>query len=230
MNCEIIIHVGLPRAGSTFIQKRIFKKLDSNKFNIAGTHFGGFNFNTYVDKNKVNIFTKESLSTLRRSNNGECRYEIANRLKRLYPDAKILYVYRDTDEFIKSLYNLTVQEGYIYPYENFCYTIAKFNNKFCNLLYYSHLCDLFDNVHICMFKDLKKNPKLFVKDILDFIGIDITNDIDYSRINASWNDKTIKNALYANRYFKSIWNKNALLPRKLNPYAIKYGFYKRGFK
>ena len=219
---DLIIHVGLPRSGSTFIQKKIFKRLNMDKYYIRGTNFGGLNIETPIKKDKINIFTKESLSNIRRSYDKNCRFKNIDRLKILFPDAKILFIHRDDTSFRKSIYKMMIQEGYHRSYEEFIEKIKKMNHYLSNDIYYDKLVDNFDCVKRIEFKLLLENKKRFVEEIYDFIGCDIIDGIDMHPINKSWNDNRTENARSLNRYFKSTWNKHALLPRKLNPYAFIY--------
>ena len=179
---NIVIHVGLHRTGTTFLQNEIFPKLQ------------GVNYKVYHDqteyilsKDKINLISCESLSgspTTWIKYNFTIRDLLAKGLKAEFPNAKIIVGFRDKEKWAKSIYGQAVKQGRVYiNYESW---YKKFDKKHLDFEGYLHLLNsLFENVYVYYLEDLQKDPDSFVKNMCNFIGVN-TPLFKNKKLNRSW--------------------------------------------
>lgn len=191
---NLFIHVGLPKTGTTFLQKNVFPYLDVN-YIPEYTKFGNLDRRILTfayQADKPILISDEYLygriiSSQQKANN----VTILKRLKRLYPNAKIIICFREKKSWLKSIYNQfrkhmsrnVLVKNFDDWYNNY------FDDEALNFTNYKNLAkELFDEVLILHYEDLVKDPDNFVKNIADFIGVDMPN-YDKSRVNPSWKEK-----------------------------------------
>ena len=131
-NYNIYIHVGFHRTGSTFLQTEFFPNIPNsnyiNQFDIIEelasiTTTDGFIWenteikeNTFksliekLDSTKINIISAEALSGYPFSKSIN-RSLVFNRIKTMFPEAKIILGIRSQDKLIQSFYSLYIREG-----------------------------------------------------------------------------------------------------------------------
>lgn len=215
-NKKIIIHVGLPRTGTTFLQKEFFPKI-KNAF-----VYGPFNkylcISSKFEHDKINIISDELLSIDCLLDRIEQREEVLLRLKILFPSAKIIFVLRDKESFQKSFYSEYIKWGGTKPYYDwYIDSINKNPNVFDFSQYVTLINSLFDEVLILDYTEFIENKKVFLKKICDFIDVDIPQyrDIKY---NVRLDDRTIKRWRRINKHFKfGDYENQDKKPSYLNP-------------
>ena len=132
-----IIHIGMARAASTFLQNRVFPLVsDFQYFGVETTQYSApFQRLLYLDEslyqpqeimrseavtagaNKLlsnELFTGQSLFLI--SGN---RTRTAKRLKKMYPNAEIVLILRNQVSLLESLYALSVYAGHTHTPEEF---------------------------------------------------------------------------------------------------------------
>jgi hypothetical protein len=139
---DIYLHIGYMKCASTFLQSRIFKKLEQEgKVNYLGPYVSkemrtiykylctvdGFTYDEdYVmgllrDQLKPgkNIISSEGMvgSLFYKAQNN---IEIARRLKSLFPEAKVLVMVRNQYDLLISLYSHFIREGASISLHEFC--------------------------------------------------------------------------------------------------------------
>jgi len=218
---RVVIHTGLPRCGSTFLQKQIFPKLEN--VSVFGANTIPFDFKTKLSDRNLNMISDESLSgvsaTLRPYDTG-CN--IAKSLQKLYPNAKIIVVFRNKQKWIKSLYAQYIKLGGIEPYEKWHHCFENSNSNLDFDEYKTCLKDLFSNVLCCEFEKLKQDSKGFVNEICDFIGVK-TPKYENKAYNIRLNESSMNRWRQLNKLFMSYSNPPGILPRSFNPiHLFKY--------
>ena len=142
-------------------------------------------------------------------------YVTSNRLKVLFPNAKIIVCTRDKNEMIKSLYSQYIKEGGILTFE-------KFKTSFFNMNrldyddYINHLKHLFgkENVYVTSMEKLKQNHREFVEGICSFIGA-IVPEYTNKKLNVSYTPNQLKVQRILNYFFKTNLNPYGLPPKML---------------
>ncbi|MFW6134893.1 MAG: sulfotransferase [Elusimicrobiota bacterium] len=221
MDTDIFIHVGLHKTGTTFLQKEIFPKLENcNYIDKAKLE------NITIEQGKINLISREGLSVspdkfkLKRSIKPEARFVTAERLKLLFPDAKIIVGVRDKESWINSLYKERVKgEGFITKDEY----VKNLDKDFLDFdKYINHLEKLFSDVYVYKFEQLKDEPDRFVKGICNFIGVEVPR-YSLETHNKGYTERQIKTILNLDKILSHIFGD--FVARKLHVllrYAIDY--------
>jgi hypothetical protein len=118
---KIYIHIGLHKTGSTFLQKRLFPALPVNlitgvdiKYISDSEQFVPEVFLELIEKRKKSaefadtVISQEGFSGSSDGNPARDPFRIAERLKAVFDDAKIIIVTRKPDDYIRSLYAFRV--------------------------------------------------------------------------------------------------------------------------
>ena len=227
---NLLFHIGYHKTGTSFIQQQIFEKnncfrrVNQYDINRALIYPGPFHFdeksaksfiNSVNRDDAINVYSNERLSGGPHSGGRDAK-EIADRIKLIAPNAKVLIVVREQISAISSSYNqyiravgsLSIAE-YLNPttkrdLERF----RKEHFEYHHLV--SHYIELFgrENVLCIPFEVLVTKSNLFVNTILDFVKLSTLNrknvleNIDYKPINESLNHKQI----ILKRYFNPFIN------------------------
>jgi len=186
------IHVGYPKTASTWFYKNFLifvkniKVYDRKLIRKCFMEPDAFSFN--VDKIKELFETNDKIDRwlsddilLGRLRLGGVRgfitKEMANRLKLVFPDAKIILFIRNQIDILASAYLQYVKSGGNYGINRFFYS-EKYYGKEANRLilldtdyflydkvfeYYFNLFGT-ENVHIFLYEDLAENPQKFISD------------------------------------------------------------------
>lgn len=161
---DIIIHIGLHKTATTFLQKDIFP------------YVRGYNFIYYFDFKKSYKYSKkiiisdETLSgTPFFNKDPNVRFDIAGKLKLLFPEARILLVLREKEGWVKSLYGEYVRKGGYCSFNTFK---KNFNKGWLEYhKYIDYLKNTFNDLYVCYYEDLRFNHYKFVKNICFWIGV-----------------------------------------------------------
>jgi len=134
-----------------------------------------FMMNIKVPKDRITILSCEGLSGHPGFNFNECnREKIAKRLHTLFPYAKIILVTRKEDAWVRSLYKQYVNMGGSSPYDK--WRQNNFDERYLDFEgYIKYLRNIFDEVLVLDFQSLKDNPHEFIKNICDFMNVNVPN-------------------------------------------------------
>ena len=106
---NIVLHIGLHKTGTTFLQKEVFPKILNanllvNKYQVC---------QLFIDNDKLNIISGEgfSLSMAHWGYTESQRYETLDHLKKLFPTAKIIVGVRNKESWLKSCYAQYIKTG-----------------------------------------------------------------------------------------------------------------------
>lgn len=214
---QVYIHVGYPKNASTMLQTDIFpnipgmfycgRRYDSatafvSKELESAIHSISFKDSIDYDADKVRTQIMGALNEMVPEADGKVlisweafthnvadRGLIAERLKNLFPAAKILFVIRNQLDSIESMYHFLVAQGggninpaygrpsvrslkaWLSDQEDFVYRSYLETLKYDEM--YSLYAKLFtaENVKVMLFEDLKNSPQLFLGELGAFLGI-----------------------------------------------------------
>ena len=170
---KIFIHVGLHRTGTTFLQQHVFPKLNVNYIHVDAKDIMK---KADIKDGQINLLSSEYFSgaplDFKNPNYGaDDRFDIAYKLKQLYPDAEIILVLRIKEDWKRSLYQQYIKsKGYI-SREHFD---EKFDNEFLEYnTYITYLEKLFGTmkVNVLVYEDLKLDYGRFVEKICRIICV-----------------------------------------------------------
>jgi len=242
---KIFVHVGLHKTGTTFLQEEIFSKLKNVNYihqprtflqkdiysKVPKVRVSFFKpdktlddipeFEPNLSSDKINIISRESLSGAPSVGyiDGDVRYTIADRIKKNYPDSKIIVGLREKNSWLYSSYGQYVRSGGTFSYNDWFEKV--FDHKYLDFDgYIDYLEELFDDVYVYKLEELKSNTKVFVNNLCDFIGVNIPK-YELRVHNKGFDEKQMKLARFLNKFYRSRLNPRGIIFRHiLNPRKI----------
>jgi len=209
---SILIHIGLPKTGTTWLQTSVFNT-------ISNTHFVGPNKTIIhllsknneepdIDQLKKDFFNTEKniiysdpeLSGLISFewNDGNNTGLIAKRLKNIFPEAKILILLRNQIDFLASGYAYYIRKGGTYKFSKYFQKIKNEESGFSlDYLKYNNIIEIYseiygkDNVKVFLYEELKNN----IDGFLDNLSVSFALNIDKSIIDFSKKNQRLRKGL-----------------------------------
>lgn len=223
-----LIHLGYHKTATTWLQRHFFPK--HPQIDFIGEHKElsplliaphGFDFegkiaqNFFYPKleqafkeNKVPVISAERLSGNPHSGGYDSK-EIADRLKEVFSDAKILIMIRHQPEAILSNYKQYIKMGgictlkeYMFPPQEGRIPLFKLDNfKYHRLAnYYAKLFGK-ENIKIIPYEKFLFHPQLFLEELSGFLGIDASISFPFQeKVNQSPSDAAILLKRKVNRW------------------------------
>lgn len=205
---KTVIHIGYHKTASTFLQNNLFPYIDVNYAFMANRNRDILNnietkdfkielHNEYMNelfgekKYNVDLISHEALSGFPDGKRPEASFIIADNLKKIYPDAKILIVLRNQFDYILSFYTYRVAvKGE--EYRSFKIFLKKAEKKglFKKMIYHElvdYYIKLFghENILLIPMEVLRSDENTFLKDITNFIGVPLPKIISNTPRNVS---------------------------------------------
>lgn len=210
-----LIHIGYQKCGSTFFQKSVFPSLKEAELTVSSDFVqalmyyddpvyadycldDGLTVQAEKNTDKIQIFSSEIITHRYHS-----FVRVADRLKRLSPDAKILAVIRNQPSFLRSAYMHRILWGHGCTFERFMNNLAMDEGAMFGINYYRYLSEYierFDNVKVVLFEQLFTEEKL--QEIMRFVGIP-EGPLPFDRnrrLNPNYSPFTHRIALTINKY------------------------------
>lgn len=248
---QILIHIGHPRCGSTFLQQVFFPQLPVDIMNRWGEDQSKLNMEIYdlvrskeycselflnwikskIDKNYTKlVISQETLGW------DENAYDTCKNLHETFPNAKILIIIRNQFDFIISNYCFKVTTGAFHESRNFIEYIEYLDGiGYFKMLEYdrliSYYMDLFgkNNVQILPLEMLYKDPFSFYHKIMKYISIDkkIPLDLNKALVNQSFkNQKVIAKMIKLNKLFAKFYDQfKAINPSIYWDNKVRFCYY-----
>lgn len=234
-----IIHIGCPKAGSTFLQHYFsehpdidYDAMDFEDFKRTG------HLNESIADKKVTapfrVLSEEAFSVagIKVERVGVTYQELpdvqqhqlntARRLHQLFPNAKILMVVRSFETLIPSLYSQYVVKGYRSDFETFLKEYeSAFSEQFNYDFLYQTYVDVFgeSNVLLLPYEMLKESSSKFISIIEDYFGLSNYEFISKS-VNKSLSERSIPLVLAASKLI--FWSTKLLPKTKRIKVQMKY--------
>lgn len=213
---DVCFHIGLQKTGTTFLQRSLFSKIDQPDFMYVDGHdhpqiFNSFRFQdpVYFDqelrrqqitalasgRSKL-LISFEDLSG-HPYNAAQARSVIADKIKRCFPNAKIIFFIRRQDSFAVSSYLQTVNGGNSYSLKEYYSTVFDMNHHdrfICPTLDYflyskfvDHLVSLFgkSNCFILPYERFKNENAEVISELLKFLDV----QLDYKPVAEKQNEQ-----------------------------------------
>jgi len=192
---DLFVHIGPSKCGTSFLSEYVFSNLKGFYHNAGGEDI----FTTYIDRSKPAIIRQDlTVIAFLPGFKKENRFVIIRNLYTLFPDAKIILGLREKNSWIKSLYGQYIKNG----------GRLKYNEWYNNILnkdaldfdsYINYIKKHFSDVYIYHFEDIKKDINKFVKDMCDFMNVDVP-PFENINPNPKWSNKQIKIARFLNKF------------------------------
>ncbi|MGH7197664.1 MAG: sulfotransferase family protein [Candidatus Omnitrophota bacterium] len=253
MKQELYLHIGYPKTGTTFLQSEVFPKA------------AGLNYVNYLDmlediskilKQDEYSFNADKVREVfeKRFRPGKnllsqenfvgdfyrCRLLnsklVADRLKRLFPEARIIITLRNQYDLIESLYRQYLQSGGLKKFREFVgfdgddfeesylhwglnVNIGNFN--FLNpVRYYESLFGK-DRLLVLPYELLKRDPGAFMRKLFSWIGVEAPAGLNNVLHNPGYGARQAAVARFFNRFLKSKLNEGSIIPDVRLPFTGK---------
>ena len=146
-----IVHIGLHKTGSSFLQKHIFSKME-------------------------NVYSHEGLSGAAVVLlDAYCDRELlANGIKGKYGDVKIILVLRDKEDWLRSCYAQSIKNSNKFFHSFDFWSKHIFKKELLDFDSYVELLNsLFSEVLVLQYEELRDSPETFIQKIFDFTGQEV---------------------------------------------------------
>jgi len=225
---EIVLHVGMHKTGTTFLQWNVFHFIDANY--LWHVFYKSWlkdllNISKDVDyerikhklkkilsTEKVNIISEENIYTYQFTKEDD-RFARLERIKKVFPKAKIIFGTRKKEENLVSWYVEYVADGGVLDYHGF---LEKHMNldKLDYEPYIKKLIELYgkENVFVYSMDELRKDQDLLIKKICKFIDVESPKKYRHEPARVGYGLNLLKISLFLNRFFKTPLNKKGVIP------------------
>ena len=225
---EIILHVGMHKTGTTFLQWNVFPYVDANflwhifykswlKNLLKPDKQVDYNLikqklNKLLTTDKINIISEENIYTYQFTKEDE-RFKILDRIKKIFPQAKIIIGTRKKEENLVSWYVEYVAVGGTLDYQGFLdnyMNLEKLNYE----PYIKKLKEYYGekNVFVYRMDELRKNQDDLVNRICKFMNIKPPTSYKKEPARVGYGVELLKISLFLNRFFKTPVNPHGWIP------------------
>jgi len=225
---EIVLHVGMHKTGTTFLQWNVFHYVDANYLwhifykswlrdllNLKKTvDFQNIKnkLTKILSKEKINIFSEENIYTYQFTKIDD-RFLRLFRVKQVFPDAKIIFGTRKKEENFISWYIEYVSVGGVLDYQGFLDEHLN-QEKFNYEPYIKKLIEYYgkENVFVYSLDELRKDQDKVVKDMCKFMNVESPKKYRENPARVSYGLRLLKISLFLNKFFKTPVNQKGLIP------------------
>lgn len=225
---EIVLHVGMHKTGTTFLQWNVFHYVNANYlWHIFYKSWlrDLLNLKKKVDyqkiKNKlskvlstkkINIFSEENIYTYQFTKIDD-RFKRLDRIKQAFPEVKIIFGTRKKEENIVSWYVEYVAVGGVLNFQEF---LEKHLNqdKFDYEPYIKKLKEYYgsENVFVYSLDELRKNQDKVVRDMCKFMNVEAPIKYRKQPARIGYSLRILKISLFLNKLFKTPVNTKGIIP------------------
>ncbi|MDD2549138.1 MAG: sulfotransferase domain-containing protein [Bacteroidales bacterium] len=197
-----IIHIGYPKTGTTWFQDYFYPKVENYSYLNRPLVFKHliepdiFSYDSSVSIEELEI-TSDNIIICEELllggidigyGNGSYIKEMALRLKKTFPNGKVIIFIRNQVDTIASWYYQYLRTGGSYSATKYLFRKDMYNLFYkeydlfsFKILEYDKIIDLYssifgsENVHVYLYEDFLTNKESFIKDFLIRYGFEITN-------------------------------------------------------
>ena len=225
---EIILHVGMHKTGTTFFQWNVFPFVNANY--LWHIFYRSWlkdvlnlkkepdyekikeKLSNVLSNEKINIISEENIYTYQFTKDDD-RFKRLDRIKKIFPEAKIIFGHRKKEDSLVSWYVEYVAVGGTLDFQGFLDNYMNMD-KLDYMPYVKKLYDYYgkENVFIHRLDDLRKNQDKLVKDMCKFMGVNPPKQYRKKPARVGYGQRGLKLSLFLNRIFKTPVNPKGLIP------------------
>ena len=222
---KLIIHIGLPKTGTTFLQEIVFPQINYTSF-YRGWESPRVKLNTPID-NKIIISDEAFVGGMFSGHwRNEFNKSIEN-IKLIYNNPKIIIGFREHSSLLLSLYKQFLHEKGVISFDEF-FNFSNTGIIKTEDIQYNYMLSVlnknFDNVFVYTQEWMKKDLNGFISNVFNFIGVK-ENEIANTNVNRNVGVKSIEqveNLIKFNKINKKL--------EKINPILSLYSPILKRFK
>ena len=210
---DVVIHVGCHKTGTSWLQEYVFPKLDA----VLYLYKPPIDFKAINKENKTILMSNEEWSKSMPDRDNQLLTLLE--LKNIYPLAKIIIGIRNEDTWFKSCYSQMIRAGSYLSWEQYQY---KYKDCRRPIIFYYWCKMMWRDVYVYSFEELKANPDKIVKEMCDFIGCEVPDQIVQKKVNVSIRHLKLWRAInilmrgeWLRRHIESPWWILTWLPRRI---------------
>jgi hypothetical protein len=225
---DIVLHVGMHKTGTTFLQWNVFPYVDA-KFHWHLFYKSEFKnildldkepdskkIQNYIQnnfsKNKLNIISEENIYTYQFTKEDD-RFKRLDRIRKVFPEAKIIIGTRKAEDSIASWYVEYVAVGGTQDFQGFLKNFMNLD-KLDSAPYIEKLKEYYgkENAFVYTMDELRKDQDKLIENICKFM--DVKKPIKYRKTPArvGYGMTTLKISLFLNRLFKTPVHPEGIIP------------------
>lgn len=225
---KIVIHPGMPKSATTFLQWNVFHYMDINYLwhifhkswlkdimdvnKEVDLQKMKEKMQNYLSNDKINLLSEENLYSNYLIKQDD-RFIILERIHTIFPDAKIIFGIRKSNELLISYYKQYAATGGTLDFKNF---LKKHMNldKIDHKKYLDKLIKYYEekNIFTYTLDEMKNNQEQIVRDICKFIGVEFPSNYKRKPTNVGYSLETLKISLFLNRFFRTDLNPKGIIP------------------
>lgn len=187
---KMIIHIGVHKTGTTFLQECVFPNIKNILYYYKPRDV--YSVPAWGNEYPILVSDEEFCKSMpdRRSKLSELI-----KLKKHFPDAKIIVGIREYESWMRSTYAQTIKTGWTHTFEQ--YTAKHENVTIPPGIYAEYVKRHWDDVFVYTFEDLKRMPELIVSDMCAFMQVE-TPKFSQASVNVSLTGRQLKYWRYIN--------------------------------
>lgn len=188
-NPEVYIHTGMGRTGTTFLQHKVFPKLEKIFFRPQ------IKFRKAIKVIKKGTYQRYLIS-------GEMEYKkLEKHMKEFsvhFPDARPMIILRRHDEWIASQHRRFIKSGYAMKFAEFFNLDTDSGFWEREWLWYMGNIEILEKYYkhkplVLFYDDLRKHPNDFILNLAEYMGASVhLPGIDLTPKHASYNEKQLR--------------------------------------
>lgn len=213
---DVVLHIGMPKTGTTYLQDCFFPKLEGVNF------VGKLDILKKLESGKTNLISDESICGdpfIRGVLDYRCN--ILSRLKNAYPDARVIFCIRETCHLLRSMYYDYIKQGGVYDYDTFLATVVD-HDFFDVSRYMDMIHGVYQDIFVYHYDLFIKDKRRILQRMCDFIGCPMPELFEDVVVNSRWTPRAIAFYKVANRFMKSEYNPCGRFNRRYE--ILKYYF------
>jgi hypothetical protein len=205
---KIIIHLGLHKTGTTFLQKCVFSKLK----NVEVQHLMGICQVKFSSDKKILLISSEGLlSSMPHYPDNSTVEDSIEALYRIYPNAKIILGVRNWMHWSHSCWNQYIRDGGTISFVNY---LVKYGNSMKTCDYIKPIENRWKNVFVYDQKELKMHPFEVIERMCNFIGVPMPV-FEISTVNKSFSKCKIEILRFINMCTNQMFKLNSFVRSKI---------------
>jgi len=169
--CELYLHIGLHKTGTTFLQDYIFPNLKGIEYYYKPTNVIGNLDTLSLTINGKTLVSDEEISFSMPDRDHTTRLDFIQVLHKNFPNAKIILGLRQYERWLKSCYSQYIKAGGYLKFNDYKQKYPHLKPSEYRRIIYTLWGE--ENVFVYWQENLRKTPQIILKELCDFIDVKV---------------------------------------------------------